>query len=85
MLYSFLEGMGLGSCQTKRFLSRSLDEPNAQELQQIDAHYKQNRTQKHERTKIFLKPDRDQTEVFSTSNCNGYVTECRGHCLIETS
>ena len=43
MLYSFLEGMGFGSCQTKRFLSRSLDEPNAQELQQIDAHYKQNR------------------------------------------
>ena len=28
--------------------------------------------------KIFLKPDRDQTEVFSTSNFYGYVTECRG-------
>ena len=28
--------------------------------------------------KKFLKPDRDQTEVFSTSNHNGYVTECRG-------
>ena len=36
------------------------------------------RTQKHERTKIFLKPDRYQTEVFSTSNYNGYVTECQG-------
>ena len=33
------------------------------------AHYKQNRTQKQERTKL---------EVFSTSNYNGYVTECRG-------
>ena len=68
--------MGLGSCQNKRFLSCGLDEPNAQELQQIDAHYKQIPTWKHERTKIFLKPDRDQTEVFSTSNYN--VTECRG-------
>ena len=27
--------------------------------------------------KIFLKPDRDQTEVFSTSNFYGYATECR--------
>ena len=31
-----MEEMGLGSCQTKRFLSGSLDETNAQELQQID-------------------------------------------------
>ena len=35
--YSFLEGIELGSSQTKRFLSRSFDEPNAQELQQIEA------------------------------------------------
>ena len=28
--------------------------------------------------KIFLKPDIDQTELFSTGNYNGYVTECRG-------
>ena len=28
--------------------------------------------------KIFLKPDRDQTEVFSTSNFYGYVIEYRG-------
>ena len=33
--------IGLGFCQTKQFLSCSLDEPNIQELQQIDAHYKQ--------------------------------------------
>ena len=33
---------------------------------------------KHEKTKIFLKPDRDQTEVFSTSSYNGYVTEGQG-------
>ena len=70
--------MGLSSCQTKRFLSRTLDEPNAQKLQQIDAHYKQNRIEKHERTKIFLKPDRDQTKVFSTSHYNGYGTEYWG-------
>ena len=76
--YSYLEGRGLSSCQTERFLVCSFNEPNAQELQQIDAHYKQNRTQKQERTKIFPKPERDQTEVFSTSNHNGYVTECRG-------
>ena len=35
--------MGLGSRQAKRFLSRSFDDPNAQKLQQVDAHYKQNR------------------------------------------
>ena len=29
----------------------------------------------HERTKIFLKPNRDQTEVFLTSNYSGYLTE----------
>ena len=44
----------------------------------IGAQYKQNRTLKQDRTKIFLKPDRDQTEVFSTSNKNGYATEYRG-------
>ena len=30
-----------------------------------------------ESTKIFLKQDRDQTEVFITSNYNGYLTVCR--------
>ena len=29
-------------------------------------------------TKIFLKPDRNQIEVFSTSNYNGYEKECQG-------
>ena len=73
-----MEGMVLGSGQTERFLSCSLDEPNAQELQQIGTHHKQNLDIKRERRKIFLKLDRGQTEVFSTSNYNGYVTECRG-------
>ena len=31
----------------------------------------------HYITKISLKPDRDQTEVFSTSSYNGYVTVCQ--------
>ena len=70
--------MGLGFCQTKRFLSCSLDELTAQELQQIDAHYKQNSGMKHERTKIFLKPGKDQTEEFLSSNYNEDGTECQG-------
>ena len=49
-----------------------------QALQEIDSFYKQNRTDKQEGKTIFLKRDRDQTEVFSTSNYSGYVTECRG-------
>ena len=58
--------MGLGSCQAKRFLSRRRDEPNAQELQQFDAHYKQNLTYNHERTKIFLEPDRmNESGIFA--------------------
>ena len=53
----------------------SLNEPKVLELQQIDAHALQAKSNiKQERMKIFLKLDRDQTEVFSTSNYNGYVT-----------
>ena len=73
MLYSFLEGMGLGSCQTKQ----SLDEPNAQELQQIDAPITSKIGHKNMKERN-QKPDRDQPEVFSTSNYNGYETECWG-------
>ena len=34
--------------------------------------------------KLFLKPDRDQTEVFSASNYNGYVAECQGSLSNQT-